>query len=201
MTALQSMLQQYQKMSRAMRLATLAALALGLYFVWDSAIRPITQQLNDDADVIARNVSELHRIEAEAVKLKDLKKTLVWNIGPVRPPAAVAEGSKKFNDVVLDVLQKHGAINTNFSSRSRGKLPRTTMAAYANGKRIDRLTGDIKFDASPEKAAAIIAELEASPHIESISSLRLVRDTGRKVRVTLTVEAWVLSTELTGGLA
>ena len=201
MTAMQTMLQQYQKMSRAMRLATLAALALGLYFVWDNAIRPITNGLKDDANKIARNVSELHRIEAEAVKLRDLKKTLVWNIGPVRPPAAVAEGSKKFNDVVLEVLQKHSATNTNFSSRTGNKLPRTAMAAYANGKRIDRLTGDIKFDASPEKAAAIIAELEASPHIESISSLRIVRDTGRKVRVTLTIETWVLATEPSGGLA
>lgn len=197
---MQTLLQQYQKMSRVMRLATLAAVGLALYFLWDNSIRPATDILKRDADAIASNVSELQRIEAEAERLKNLNKALVWNIGPVRPPVAVAEGSKQFNDVVLNVLQKHGATNTNFSSRSRGKLPRSALVTYANGRRIDRLTGDIKFDASPEKAAAIIAELEASPHIESVTSLRLARDTGRKVRVTLTVETWVLATEPAGGV-
>jgi hypothetical protein len=201
MSAMQSIMQQYQKMSRAMQWATLAALGLALYFMWDNAIRPVTDDLNDDADVIARDVSELRSIETESQRLKDFKSPVVWNIGPVRPPAAVAEGSKKFNDVVLEVLQKHGATNTNFSSRPRGKLPRSALVSYANNGRIDRLTGDIKFDASPEKAAAIIAELESSPDIEAITSLRLVRDTGRKVRVTLTVETWVLATDATGGVA
>lgn len=202
MSALQSIILQYQKMSRPMQWAALAALGLLLFFVWDQGVQPQVNELNRKADAVATQVRDLRSIEDEALNLRLRKQQVVWTIGAVRPPAPVAEGSRQFNDVVLEVLQKHGATNTNFSSRSRGKLPRSALIGFTNGvKRIDRLTGDIKFDASPEKAAAIIADLESSPHIEAITSLRLVRDTGRKVRVTLTIESWVVATDAEGGVA
>ncbi|MCZ6494322.1 MAG: hypothetical protein O6933_09610, partial [Planctomycetota bacterium] len=57
-------------------------------------------------------------------------------------------------------------------------------------------TGDFRFDAAPDEAIAIIAELESSPMIEAISSVRITRVSGtRKVTVDLTVEAWIVSAE------
>ncbi len=62
------------------------------------------------------------------------------------------------------------------------------------GQRVERVVGEVGFTATPEQAAAIIAELESSPEIESISRLRMVRSqTDRKVDVKLTVEAWILA--------
>ena len=194
MSALQSIMAQYQKMSRPMQWASLAAVGLVLFLLWDRVVTPYTNDLNDAGDRIANNVRELRSIETDAAKLKNTRSNVVWTIGPVRPPAPVAEGARMFDQIVNEVMQKHGATNFTLSSRPRGKLPRSALVGFTRGgTRIDRLTADIKFDASPENAVAIIAELESSPHIESITTLRLVRDTGRKVRVNLSVEWWVIA--------
>ena len=59
---------------------------------------------------------------------------------------------------------------------------------------MERITGDLRFDASPTEAIAIIAELEASPTIEAVSDVRMTLQGGRqKVRVDLTVESWIVS--------
>ena len=62
-----------------------------------------------------------------------------------------------------------------------------------------RITGDLRFDASPQEATAIIAELEASPKIEAVSRVRLTRQGGRpKVTVDLSVESWIIATKRQG---
>ena len=70
-------------------------------------------------------------------------------------------------------------------------------AANPDGGRVQRITADVRFDTGPEEATAIIAELEECPEIEAISSLRLSRRHGgrRKVRVALTLDAWIVSAE------
>ena len=59
--------------------------------------------------------------------------------------------------------------------------------------------GEVQFEATPEETAKIIADLEASPAIEGISSLGFQRREGeRKLVVRLTVEAWVFAARSNG---
>ncbi len=61
---------------------------------------------------------------------------------------------------------------------------------------MERISGDLKFEARPEAALSIISELEDSPAIESITSVRLSTEAGPgKVRVDLTLEAWVVGSD------
>ena len=193
-----ALIQQFRQMPRVMQWVAVAAAGLVLFVIWDQAIRPQTEAWGKQADVIQSNVAKVRASETVARDLR-LSEPLVKALGPVRVPVPIAEGSRMFNDVVLGVLEKHG-VTPNFSVRSRGKLPKTSLTEVTSGsKRIDRLTGDLKFDATPAAAVAIISELESSPHIESIGSLRMVRDTGGRVKVQLTIEAWTLATDAVKG--
>jgi hypothetical protein len=60
---------------------------------------------------------------------------------------------------------------------------------------VARITGNLRFDATPEEAIAIIAELEANTTIEAVSDVRVTEQSGRQVRVDLTVESWIVSLE------
>ena len=59
----------------------------------------------------------------------------------------------------------------------------------------ERITGDLRFEATPEVAMRIIAALESSSEVEAVSTLKIDRMAGRveKVQVRLAVEAWALS--------
>ena len=52
---------------------------------------------------------------------------------------------------------------------------------------------------STDDAIAIISELESSPEVESITSVRMTKDANRKVKVNLSLEAWVLPSETAKG--
>ena len=54
-----------------------------------------------------------------------------------------------------------------------------------------RLTADLRFEATPEAATAVVAALDADPAVDAISDLRITyrRDT-RRVSVQMTVEKW-----------
>lgn len=195
-----SLMQQFRQMPRAIQWAIIAAIGMFLFMAWDQYLKPVADDWNTRAEVIQTQVREVRAGEQVAQELQRSQlKNLVTSMGPVRVPVSVPEGSKRFNDFVLDVLKKHNIGTHDYSFGSRGKMPKNVLTGVTAGKRLDRYTGDLKFDATPKVAAAIIAELESSPDIESINSARLTRDTGGKVKVHLVIEAWLLSTESGSG--
>jgi len=101
------------------------------------------------------------------------------------------------------MVRKHGISDHSFSLRARGKLPKTALVgAMPAGKRAERMSGDLKFSAKPEVAMAILADIESSPDIEQVASVRLVKDANGKVRAHFVLEAWVIVSDTgstTGG--
>jgi len=95
------------------------------------------------------------------------------------------------------VLKRHRVSDDSFNYRGPEKLPRGTLSKILRtSQRAERITGDLRFDAAPTEAIAIIAELEATPTIEAVSDVRMTLQGGRqKVRVDLTVESWIISSE------
>jgi hypothetical protein len=52
----------------------------------------------------------------------------------------------------------------------------------------------VKFDTTAEALPRIVAELEASPVIDGVTTIRLEKnEQTRKITVQATIEAWVLS--------
>ena len=52
---------------------------------------------------------------------------------------------------------------------------------------------DLQFEAAPEEVMQVVSDLESSPWIDAITSLRLTKSEPRMIRVNLSLEAWVLA--------
>jgi hypothetical protein len=185
----------FARMPRAIQWALLAAIGFCAFWVWDQYVNPLKDSWDKDAAAIETSVKDIRSTDSVSSRIQGIKDVVV-TLGPVDKPASSKDGQAAVYDAVNKVLAKNGVAKDSFSLRSRGKLSKTALVSITSGnKRIDRLTGDLKFDATPKAAAAIIADLESNPDIEAVDSVRMTRDTNGKVKVHVTVEAWVLTTD------
>ena len=171
-------------MPRSIQLVAMVAIAVLLFLVWDSYIAPANSWFHDESNQIERNVREVRDVQINR-QVRDLAPT----IGAVRYPDAETASAAAFHAIVNGVLSKHSAGNPSFSVRN-SNLPATVMGGVTND-RLEKLTGDLKFEASTKNAMAIIAALESSADVEAITSLRMTKDSGGKVKVQMSLESWV----------
>ena len=129
-------------------------------------------------------------------KLRSLREPMLA-LGGVVPPGDESQGNRALQSVVNDVLKRHTVSRDSFKYRGASKLPRGTLrTVVGSGQRLERISGDLSFEAQPKAALSIISELEDSPAIESITSVRLSMQAGPgKVRVDLTLEAWIVGSD------
>ena len=202
MSATDTLIQRVQAMPRAIQWLVLAAVGFVLFLLWDSVIRPLCVEFDKTSSRIESQLNEIRdgRNVTKDLRASAMKNTVV-SLGAVAKPEPIDDVSGKLNTLVNETLKKHAATNPNFSARTRGKLPNNALTSIRQGGRIDRYTVDLKFEATPQAAAAIIADIESSPAVHSINSIRMVRDTGGKVKVTLAFEAWTLENKTRGGTA
>ena len=196
MTKTQTIWNRFRQLPRAVQWAGLAAIGIGLFLLYDQHVRPITTIWNDHANEMLKEVGEAARSENRSRQLRAMQEPIL-GLGAVETPGNEAQGSNALNDAVNEVLKRHSVTRDSFNLRGATRLPRNTLSQIIQTNQlVQRITGDFRFDATPDEAVAIIAELESSPVIEAISSVRITRVSGtRKVTVDLTVEAWIVSTE------
>ena len=196
MTKTQTIWNRFRQLPRAVQWAGLAAIGIGLFLLYDEHVRPITTTWHDHADEMLTEVGEAAKSENRSRQLRAMREPIL-GLGAVETPSNEAQGSNALNDAVNEVLKRHSVTRDSFNLRGATRLPRNTLSKIIQTNQlVQRITGDFRFDAAPDEAVAIIAELESSPVIEAISSLRITRVSGtRKVTVDLTVEAWVVSAE------
>lgn len=183
--------QQFREMPRAIQWAAIAGIGMVLFMLWDMTVRPLADEFNRSADLIEVQANDVRAAQSVTTELRKPEiGELVVGLGPVVQPASEAVRADALNQVINTVLKKHGVTKESFGFRP-GKLSKPAM--LGGDKRIDRLSADLKFDATPAVAAAIIAELESSPDIESISSVRITKDASGKVKVHITLDTWMIS--------
>jgi len=175
---------------RRILIAVAAVLAFVLYMDW---IWPIAERWNAESDRIE---AVLDRAEGNRSQLPSSLESTVESLGPIRIPSTEGEGSIALAETVNAAIRNHPVANFSFDARAGARLPPAALREIASGagERVERVVGEIGFTATPEQAAEIVAELEASPDLESISRLRISRSQtmNRRVDVKMTVEAWVL---------
>lgn len=179
-------------MPRAIQWAAVAAIAILLFLVWDSYIAPAATWFNDQANEIEAHVREVRNVQVDGYV-----KALAPTIGAVQYPDFETASSAAFHAAINGVLSKHGASNPSYSVRN-SNLPATVMGGVTND-RLEKLTGDLKFEATVKNAMAIIAALESSPDVEAITGLRMTKDTGGKVKVQMSLESWVCASGAPAG--
>ncbi|MHC4785223.1 MAG: hypothetical protein ACYTE6_04595 [Planctomycetota bacterium] len=197
MTSTQNLWQRYLRLPRAGQWAVAAAVGIALFMAWNDYVLTWAAALNDQADKLLADAREAAGGERRARRLNGLR-NVIQGLGPVERPRSESQADDlALNDAVNEVLKAHRVSEDSFNYRGPEKLKRGTLSQILRpGQRVERITGDLRFDASPEEAIAIIAELEASPTIEAVSDVRMAVLAGRqRVRVDLTVESWIESSE------
>ena len=186
----------FGQLPRAGRWAICAAIVITVFLIWNDFIGPQTASFNEEARMLLarhemiRGRQRLRLVKSLAAPIRAL--------GTVEEPGTRAESGQALIRAVIEVLKKHSVSDDSWVLGNPTNLPRGTLTELTgDGGRVQRITADVRFDTGPEEATAIIAELEECPEIEAISNLRLSRLHGgrRKVRVALTLDAWIVSAE------
>ena len=186
----------FRQLPRAAQWGIGAVVGGVLLLLWNDYVLRLTDDWNRESKRLLARVDKAAGSEQRLQSLRRLRPA-VLGIGPVTAPGREAHAERALNQVINDVLKVHPVSRDSFSYRGPSKLRRGTLSRVLGpGEQVERITGDLRFDATPTEAIAIIAELESSPWVDAISNLRMTRQPGpRKVRVDLTIEAWIVSTE------
>ena len=121
----------------------------------------------------------------------DLRRS-VATFGPVDPPGPAATGREDLARAIDEVLRKHKVAGYSYETRT-GQRVKDADAGTLGGP-VDRLQAEVKFDTTAEALPRIVAELEANPVIDGVTTIRLEKnEQTRKITVQATIEAWVLS--------
>ncbi len=186
--------QRFRQLPRAIQWAAYFAAGMALFigvndYVWKQA-----KDWSTEADRIEMKFQSVRDGQEIAGNLRYLRETLVAH-GAIRIPDQAGEGGPALDAAVTAVMNRHSIRHT-YDRRApvalKGSLDTIT------GNEPQSISAELRFEASPEDAMAVIAELESSRDIEAISNVRITRITGaRRLKVQLTLEAWVFSNKPT----
>ncbi len=193
-----SLMDRVTELPRAVRWALGAAVLLLAFVAWDDNVRPIAEGWNRQADAIERQLAEAREAE-QLVRAIRARRQLVESLGPVELPGPDDDGREALHSLVVDIVRSYRSVRNDSFNLGGGadRLPaavsqRLLAASGQAGRRLVRISGDLRFDAEPEDAVAIVADLEARPEVEAVSLVRMLRKDGRTVGVTIDLNAWVV---------
>ncbi len=199
MTRAESIWSSYRRLSTTVQWSIAAAVVGVLFLVWNDYVVQLTDNWDRRAE---RMLASVEKAAGDTQRLQSLRRLrpVVLGLGPVDKPGSESDAEKRLNAAINDVLKEHAVLQDSFNYRGPSKLRRGTLSrVIAPDQHVEHITGDLRFDATPAVAAAIISALETSPDIDAISTLRMTRQPGpRRVTVVLTVETWILSAERHG---
>ena len=117
-------------------------------------------------------------------------------VGRIVVPRAEKDGTEELLRAINKVLEEQKIEKESIERQVRpgGNMapPPELVQLVGEGTKLGKVVGEVRFSATQEKVIKVIAGLEATEMIESISRLKLSREpSSKKVGVTLTVEAWV----------
>jgi len=154
-------------------------------YAWATAAR-----LNNEANEIARTLDRAR--DARDALRGDLERTVVAR-GAIRLPMDENAGTQAMADAVNEIVQRRSGIGGySYDTGAVSRLaPNVMTGVIRPGFRGARVTGEVKFEATPDDAMAVIAEIESHPSIQGIARVQMTRAAQRRVAVLLTVETWV----------
>ena len=185
--------QRFRQMPRAIQWGAYAVAGTFLFigindYVWKQA-----GAWTAEADRIEMQFQSVREGQKIASTLRSMRDPLVAH-GEIRMPDQAGEGSPALDAAVADVMNRHSIRHT--YDRRAPVTRKGSLATITGGRdEAQTISAELRFEASPEDATAVIAQLESSPDIEAISNVRITRITGgqRRLKVQLTLEAWVFS--------
>ena len=187
--------QRFNELPRAARWAIIGTVTIVAPLMYFDYLGKFADQWNNEADDIRSRVRQVALTNSELDGGRSME-DLISGIGVVEKPADEAKANEALTETVNAIIKRHTVSKDDFKIRRPARLPTGTLEKIVRGsnKRVEKLTGELRFEATSENMLAIIAELESSPDIESVSHVRLNKLSGRgKLSVQLQVEAWILA--------
>ena len=121
----------------------------------------------------------------------DLRRS-VATFGAVSPPEPAPTGREKLARAIDEVMRRNKVAGYSYETRVGQRVKDADSAAL--GAAVDRLQAEVKFEVSAESLPRLVAELEADPVIDGVTSMRIEKnDQARRIAVQATIESWVLS--------
>lgn len=187
---LQDILDRISAFPRAMQWAIWAAIGTVAFLIWDSTVAEVAAGWSSRADTIEMQIKEVNT----PVILTKSTRNAITAFGEVQLPREKAAGASELTNSIHSILASRNVLNDEFK---RTKTPRMRSGSLpgiaSSGQQIEQVIGDLHFEARQSEILDVIADLESSPWIDSISSVRLTRMDERLIRVNLSLEAWVVS--------
>jgi hypothetical protein len=192
-----SIIEGFDLLPRAAKWGAMGGAVILGYF---AAVEPSLDSMNTYASRADANEAMLAAHAKSADTLRSAVQTIetgVRQYGKVDMPGDPEQRPLEFNRMVDEVLKKHGVLEQTSTSRIAPLGQGPLAGKFGLEYRIDRMLKDINFTADASVAAAVIADLERSSAVATVSRVQIrqaeTRDRGSSlVRVSLTVEAWLL---------
>ena len=196
MTTTTTMTERFNELPRAIRWLLVTVAFVVAFFAWDGTIGSTIDGWNTEADRIETQLARISDTSNVSSRLQKRGNTIV-SLGPVDLPCDESDGRSALTNAVVDVLE-HGnyKVTYGFDLGGGGDKLREDLSRdiVSHGGRVARLTGALKFEASPEDAIAIIAAFDGRTDIDAIRKVTITKaESSRspKVKVAITLEKWV----------
>lgn len=196
MPFLERSIKQFRQQPRVGQWIILAAIVFGVFLIWDQGIAPTTARWKREADSIQMKLQQV-RAGDELIRRFQALEDEIAGIGAVELPVGEGQGRQAIQSAINEILRGHKVAEESFSI-TNGRVDRRTLSSVFGTKRLESLKVDLEYVATPDEAMAIISELEANPDIEFIRSIRMNHAPGKKIKVRLTFETWVLGSKARG---
>lgn len=190
----------FNSLPRAVRWLLVFGAGLGAYFLVVEPAMDATLRLSSASDTLQARLRGASSSDRGFLSALAQVESGVQRFGPVNLPAESAAGSEAFNRRVAEILKDRGVRESATSDREVPIASGPLAQAYAaDNLRLDRLVKDVRFEASPETVAKIIADFERAPEVVAVSNIQITKlQSGRNVpagtvRAAITVESWKLS--------
>ena len=185
----------FNSLPRAMKWAIFG---LGLVLVYFAAVEPMVERINGAANVADQHEATVLVFTAQGGTQRKALDTLKLGLrhhGEVEYLGDESSRTLQFNSAVDKILREHN-VSAPKSSTKNVSLGQGVLASkLGSDTRVVRIVRDIDFDATPEEVAAVVAALERTPVVATISrgSIRTIdgRESERMVHATITAEAWI----------
>lgn len=186
--------QQFRTLPRAIQWLSFALLAVVMYIVVNDYVWALSRDWNAKADTIESQVRDAGNIKMRELQARTLEPVVVA-LGPVELPLKQTPSGEALNAAWTEIKSKYRSVtDERFDAKGAATVSNVLTRIMPPGTKIDRISAELRFDATVGDAISIIADLESRPEVESISTVRITKlPPIKKVRVNLTIDAWVIS--------
>lgn len=183
----------YKSWPRAVRWLVWFGAAMILYFAVAEPLVDLTVEANARA-AIYRAKLDSYDLKLAAAKTEAADLALgMRRFGRVDMPGEAQRRPGAFNTHIGEILRRHN-VQGETTRGSNGTLRVGPLSEIYAGQRVGTRVREIEFTGSPEQIAAVLADLEQSSVIASISAIDITQADDRRSRTLsarITAEAWI----------